>query len=307
MDNKTPIDKVSIRGWLVFIAIVLWITAIGGVVAFTESLVSKLFWLEQLLILVNTILSLIVLVFFVQRKRRFVPWFIVLLAWSVLGAGASSMLHYTSTFSVVCTIVGDIILALYVLRSERVKNTFSVKFSDRGMKITWLTVGLLVLVCVGWVIFRTYPRHIALSLKGVEYELGAPKQGVKPVTLQLNGTLHRPLWGKRVFDGTVNIKNATIPNKDNGETLKIVFNPGFGGEILYFNWKTREFYDYGQLYVNEEFNTFTIAVYKNEGKGFGWNGGNGLMITVPANTRAQALQISNTLMKSQLMPGHPLK
>lgn len=307
MDNDTNIDKLPIRGWLVLVAITLWITAIGGALAFTASLVSKLLWLEQLFIIVTTILSIIVLVFFMQRKRKFVPWFLVLLTWSVLSAIVSSVIHYTSVSSFVYTINGNIILALYALRSERVKNTFGSQLSERVTKMTWLIVGGLVLICAGWVIFCTYPRHIALTLEGVEYKLGAPKQGVRPVTLQLNGTLHRPLWGKRTFDGIVDIKGSTIPNKDNGKTLKIVFNPGLGGEIIYFNWKTMKFYEYGQLYANKEFNTFTITVYTKEGKGFGWNGGNGLMITVPAKTRTQALQISNTLMKSQLMPGHPLK
>lgn len=174
-------------------------------------------------------------------------------------------------------------------------------------RILLLVIGVIVLVFIGWATFRVYPRHISLSIRGIEYKLGSPQQEVHPVTLQLNGTLQTSLLGKRTFNGKVNILGSTVPNKDNAQSLKMVFNSELEAEIIYFDWNTQQFYQYGELYANRSFNEFTITVFQHEGKGFGWSGADGLMISAPAQTRAQALQISNNLMKARLLPGHPLE
>ncbi len=175
------------------------------------------------------------------------------------------------------------------------------------MKKLWLAIGIITLVFVGWITIRTYPRHISLSLKGVQYKLGSPRQGVTPVTLQLNGTLHPSIFGSRSFVGAVNVLGSNLLDKIHGKTLDIVFNQNLGGQIVHFNPNEQQFYVYGELYPNTKFTTFTIAVFQREKGGSGWSGASGLMISAPAQTRSQALQISNELMKALLLPGHPLR
>lgn len=58
-----------------------------------------------------------------------------------------------------------------------------------------------------------YPRHVSESLKGIQCKLGAPQRRVKPVTIQLDGTLITSLWGKRTFSGIVNIDGSTYLNR----------------------------------------------------------------------------------------------
>lgn len=99
------------------------------------------------------------------------------------------------------------------------------------MKKALLPIAIIILVVVGSIIVRTYPRHIDMLLEGVQYKLGSPQQGVKPVTLELNGTLHRSLRGRRTFDGTVNVSGTTFPNKANGKLLEIPFDKNLGGQI----------------------------------------------------------------------------
>lgn len=167
------------------------------------------------------------------------------------------------------------------------------------MKKALLVVGALLTVAIGCMIYRVYPRHVSVALKGIEYQAGSAQHQVKTVTLEINGTLHTSLLGKQTFDGTVNILGTTVPNRDNGKPLTIVFNADLtGGEIIYFNWKTKKFYDYGSMFTNHRFNQFTILEYQSDGSG--WSSGNGVTISAPAQTRSQAVQISNDLMKNYL-------
>ena len=161
------------------------------------------------------------------------------------------------------------------------------------MKRLFLLVAAAILVLVGLFVYRVYPRHVSLVLKGIEYQAGSPKHQVKKITLQLNGTLHTSFLGKRTFVGRVTILGATIPNQDNGTSLTTAFNSGFGS-LTYFNWRKFEYYTYGSMFTNNRFNEFTITEYNPNGSG--WSGRNGLTISAPAHTRTQALQISNDLM-----------
>ena len=171
-----------------------------------------------------------------------------------------------------------------------------------------LVVAVGVLVLLGGYIFRTYPWNVAITLEGVQYQLGSHR-GVKPVTLRLHGTRDRPLFGPETFDGTVNISGASIPDRLNGRLLHVVFETGVGGLLTGSLWSHAQFYDYGALFPNQSFTAFTVTEWQPEGNGSGWSGSNGLAISAPATTRRQGLRISNELMTawSALRPGHPLK
>ncbi len=161
------------------------------------------------------------------------------------------------------------------------------------MKRLFLLIAAAIFVIVGLFVYRVYPRHVSLLLKGIEYQAGSPKHQVRKITLQMNGTLHTSLFGKRTFDGTVTILGATVPNRDNGKSLTAAFNSGFGS-LTYFNRQSFKYYTYGAMFTNNRFNEFTITEYNPNGSG--WSGRNGLTISAPAHTRTQALQISNDLM-----------
>ena len=170
-----------------------------------------------------------------------------------------------------------------------------------------IIIGILfiILLAFGWVVYRIYPRHVALSLKGLEYKLGTAGFATQPVTLQMNGKLRTGLRGQQTFTGIVNVIGSTIPDRGDGKTLTINFHSDLtGGELTYFNWKTHMFYSYGSVFTNPRFDEFTIMVFQPNGSG--WNSQNGLMISAPARNRSQALEISNTLMKTALH-GHPLQ
>lgn len=176
------------------------------------------------------------------------------------------------------------------------------------MKRRRLVVAMGVIVLLGGYIFRTYPRNVAITLHGVQYQVGSHR-GVKSVTLRLHGTRNRPLFGPETFDGTVNISGASIPDRLNGRVLHVVFVSEWGGLLTASVWSRPQFYDYGALFPNQSFTEFAVTEWQNRGNESGWRGSNGLVISAPAKTRQQALRISNELMTawSALLPGNPLK
>ncbi|MDA8204929.1 MAG: hypothetical protein M0Z36_02600 [Thermaerobacter sp.] len=166
----------------------------------------------------------------------------------------------------------------------------------------WMVVAGSALVLLGLYVFRTYPRSVAVTLHGVQYKLGTPKQGVTPVTLTLHGTRERSMFGPETFHGIVDIYGATMPDRTNGKYLTIPFEPHFGGLLVYYS-RSNQFREYGAIYPNGSFTKLVVQEWQHSS----WSGADGLVVAAPARTRAQALRLSNKLMKSFLFPGHPLK
>jgi hypothetical protein len=176
------------------------------------------------------------------------------------------------------------------------------------VKKRWLVVAAGGLVLLALYAFRTYPRQVAVTLQGVQYQVGSDKE-IKPVILRVDGTRARPLFGPETFAGTVDISGASMPNRLNGRLLHVVFVSEWGGLLQASVWSRPQFYHYGALFPNQSFTEFTVTEWQHRGNESGWRGGNGLVISAPAKTRKQALRISNALMTawSALLPGHPLK
>jgi hypothetical protein len=127
------------------------------------------------------------------------------------------------------------------------------------------------------------------------------------VTLTLHGSRDRSLFGPETFYGTVDIAGgATMPYRANGTPLTLSFTPQFGG-LISFDYQSNPYYVYGALYPNRSFTRFVVTEWQGHGRGASWSGATGLVIAAPARTRAQALRLSNKLMKAYLLPGHPLK
>lgn len=91
----------------------------------------------------------------------------------------------------------------------------------------WLVVAG-VAVLLGGYVYRTYPRHVAMTLHGVQYRLGSHGRGLQQVTLTLNGTRDQPISGPETFYGTVDISGATFPDHGNGQLIKLQFVSGVG-------------------------------------------------------------------------------
>jgi hypothetical protein len=149
-------------------------------------------------------------------------------------------------------------------------------------------------------------------LKGLKYQLGSENNHfTKPVTISIDGKLLKSITGIKTFIGTINIEGENIPVPEDQRELEINFQPDGAGHIVYGYFENGRpgTYSYGTLYVNKDFSKVTVATFEKDGvdrSSGSWTSEDGFMITAPAGNRAEALKISNELMKDYLK-SNPLK
>ncbi|WDL95897.1 hypothetical protein [Alicyclobacillus sp. ALC3] len=167
-----------------------------------------------------------------------------------------------------------------------------------------LAISIILAVVVGLIILYTLPRNVSRTLTGVEYQLGTNRNKVVPVKITLHGKLQRSLNGHLKYRGSFVVTGGTVPNPDNQRTADIHFDSNGQGLIVYGYWTkagTPVNHIYGAMFMTDAFKTLTIEAFTPAGSNNkSWNGGDGFMITAPAQTRSQALSISNELMKKNV-------
>lgn len=173
----------------------------------------------------------------------------------------------------------------------------------------------ILLIVISFIIFTVisiYPKTIQLHAQGIKYRLGAEHTGdEKSVDIELDGTVYTSLIGNKRFVGTITIGGEEIPVPEDQRQLEIRLGKDLSGAILYqyTEDKTIHHFLYATMFVNRSFSeaTFTLIDRDQElGNQGGWDGGKGLMISVPASERAEAIRISNRLMNKYL-DGYILK
>lgn len=166
-------------------------------------------------------------------------------------------------------------------------------------------IGIFVLILVS-ILYYTYPNPYTFSVEGVKYQLGNDnKDYIRPVTIEVVGTLQRSLTGVKTFKGKINIEGETLPIPEHERKLTITFGKNTPGLMIYNSYEkdTPPFYTYGDIYINNDFSEISICVYQHEGSdpaklaSGSWSGVDGLVISAPAHNRAEGLAISSELMK----------
>ncbi|MEH7514743.1 hypothetical protein V7146_18670 [Gottfriedia acidiceleris] len=169
-------------------------------------------------------------------------------------------------------------------------------------KIIVSCILLFFLVAIGFGVYYFIPKTVNESIKGVEYQLGAGHDQVNSVTIKIKGKLHQSLLGKRKFVGLIDVKGANYPNPNEDRKLEIAFDQNGMGtiEYVYFKNEHPKIDSYGILFANKDFKKVTIEELREDHNGKGWSGKDGWMVTGPANSKGEALIISNELMKKFL-------
>ncbi|TCZ68313.1 hypothetical protein E0485_03060 [Paenibacillus albiflavus] len=167
----------------------------------------------------------------------------------------------------------------------------------------WYGLAAFIVLILGFILYMIYPTTVNFAVEGVKYRLGAENQNIlKPVTIQVKGTMQKSLTGAKTFKGTLYIEGEEIPTAAEQKELIIEFDPKGQGYLAFPNPPTYKppNLSYGMSYINSDFTQISITVHEkdllNPGAGH-WNSGDGLMIAAPAQNRADALHISNELMK----------
>ena len=175
----------------------------------------------------------------------------------------------------------------------------------KKIRLSILIIGISL---VTFIVISIYPKTIDLHAQGLKYRLGAEHIGdEKSVAIDMNGTVYTSLTGNKRFVGTISIEGEEIPVPENQRQLEIRLGKDLSGIMLYPYMEDEKIHHflYATIFVNRSLReaTFTVIDYLDlvEGnQGGNWSGDDGLMISVPASDRAEALRISNNLMKDDL-------
>lgn len=171
-----------------------------------------------------------------------------------------------------------------------------------------LSILIIGIALITFIVISIYPKTIHLHAQGMKYRLGAEHIGdEKSVAIDMNGTIYTSLTGNKRFVGTISIEGEEIPVPENQRQLEIHLGKDLSG-IMRYQYNEDEgisHFLYGTIFLNRSFReaTFTVIDYlelEEGNQGGNWSGDKGLMISVPASDRAEALRISNHLMKDDL-------
>lgn len=156
-------------------------------------------------------------------------------------------------------------------------------------------VSIVILLLAVIYIYQIFPRKFNKTYKGIKYRLGSSDY-VEEVTVVVEGSYAKKFLLKDKFSGTMTINN-------NGELTNLYLNfDKYGMEgILASNDKTFQFESYGIIHTEPYFEKFTIRILEDEEEpgSKAWNSGDGLMLSAPADTREEALEISKNIMKDK--------
>jgi hypothetical protein len=159
----------------------------------------------------------------------------------------------------------------------------------------------VIAIFIAW---NFYPKNYKETLNGVYYQLGN-NDVTENIKMHIDGKLRNHLFGDKKFEGKVKFEGEMVPSisKDRGD-LEFWYEKGVGtinsfGRTDENGVLVPDIYHYGIVYINNDFTQFTIKVfYRNTDDDQGsWSKENGLMITVPADNRQEAQELSDKLIK----------
>ncbi len=151
------------------------------------------------------------------------------------------------------------------------------------------------LLGVVYIYYRT-PKMVRVEYDGIYYQLGNPDmEEVLPVIF--DGYLTRGLGLEDSFQGTIIIGEDTL------QDVNIRLPKGGPSVIFYYDKAAGDYVSYGTIYTKDIKKSFTINVYQydKESDTDSWSSANGYMISAPAQDRREALELSNQLMKADLI------
>ncbi|MHA7966783.1 hypothetical protein ACX93W_21970 [Paenibacillus sp. CAU 1782] len=178
--------------------------------------------------------------------------------------------------------------------------------NSRKVKTLIIAVAAVIAI-VAAAIWFFYPKPILMEVKGVQYQLGdSNPEYIENVTILIDGEFIRNLNGSRNFYGSVSIEGETLPVSEDRIELNISFDKNGRGPMEYndINNSNGQYYLYGDLFMEGDFEKLTIAKYQDTGEASrGWSSEDGIVISGPADNRQQGLEISRELMKAFIGSG----
>ena len=148
---------------------------------------------------------------------------------------------------------------------------------------------LIFFICgliLGYV-FIGIPKRVNLSYSALEYQLGnAEFQNLTKIGL--DGWYYDRAIKKDSFVGKLSVEDQVFPNVKVTEW----------DVLMSYDQTIGEYRSFGKIIIGDNCSMLTICLFEPEK---GWSSGDGKMISAPATSRSEALNISNSLMQKRLI------
>jgi len=125
----------------------------------------------------------------------------------------------------------------------------------RNKKFLYVLGSVLFLALIAIYVYITWPHRIVKELNGIEYSQ-EDKALCEPVSVKIHGTMKQALTGGRVFTGTIELRKTDLALPDQKLTLSF---DKVDWSSLTFRDLEGEFYDYGEMFADEEMNKIVIV------------------------------------------------
>ncbi|WP_422657448.1 hypothetical protein ACK8P5_17005 [Paenibacillus sp. EC2-1] len=165
---------------------------------------------------------------------------------------------------------------------------------------------MLLIAAISFAVWYIIPREIHRSLDGIKYRLGEENREFEElITVNIDGRMNRNWKGERIFTGSILVEGEEISVPPDQRELEVRFpKNSYHQLIIYHGIHNSSIYQfpYGDLFTNEDLSELTITRFEETPSGIkGWDSEDGLMISAPAEDRAEALEISNRYFKAYWM------
>ncbi|SKC68737.1 hypothetical protein [Maledivibacter halophilus] len=138
------------------------------------------------------------------------------------------------------------------------------------------------------------PKEFNHSFDGVKYRLNSDKI-IKETRVVFEGVLIKPIFGGNSFSGTITIDGVKY------NVFELKFDEFNSASINGLKDSGASF-SLGYIYFDKAYESFTITLYEKKGlNSYGWNPENGLMVTAPAQNRAEAVELANYHLQKKMI------
>lgn len=151
-------------------------------------------------------------------------------------------------------------------------------------------VGLIVLAVLA-VCLAPWPTRVRGSFEALEWRLGDPDVQTRR-TVTIDGVYLNYLFKADGFAGTFEIEG--YPETALEKTYWDADNEALF-QMTYFDPQDGLLRTFGILMIDPHGPEFSVLIMEDDGEGRGWDGGGGLVVSWPAEDRAQALEGFRTL------------
>jgi hypothetical protein len=138
-----------------------------------------------------------------------------------------------------------------------------------------------------------YPTTIVKEYNGTLYKLGDTNY-FQDIKMSMDGNIAKGLFKGDQFEGTFYVGDKKLPK------IKMRFDAADRTNLYYFEEGIGEFRAYGDFISKDMKQEFTILVFEKESNGSSWSSKDSYMISAPAESRIEALKISNKLLEDLL-------